>query len=153
MRYLLLFALALLAACDALPRDPNRTLDHITASRQLRVGWAGPGPGPGAGAMDSRAAALVAALAEQTAANPRITQGAAEPLIAALARGDLDLVVGLFAKDSPLATEVAFGPPLGRAGSRDAPIEIKAAARNGENRWIMQVESASRRVARTGVLR
>jgi hypothetical protein len=56
-------------------------------------------------------------------------------------------VIGRFQADSPWATDVAFGPPLLKTGTKDGPLELKAAMRNGENRWIMTVERASRAVS------
>ncbi len=56
-------------------------------------------------------AALIGRIAKQTAAMPVITDGAADPLLASLDAGMLDLVIGAFAQNSPLATEIAFAPP------------------------------------------
>jgi len=61
--------------------------------------------------------------------------------------GELDLVIGRFTADSPWTSEVAFAPALSTTGAEDAPIELKAAMRNGENRWIMTVERASRAIS------
>ncbi|MET0240970.1 MAG: hypothetical protein ABW184_13855 [Sphingobium sp.] len=96
------------------------------------------------------AAELVAPLLKQleqdVGAKPQLSSGAAEPLLALLDAGKLDLVLGPFAKDSPWQTGVAFGPPLRAMPSGDHILELKAAMRNGENRWIMAVEHASRAV-------
>ena len=43
--------------------------------------------------------------------------------------------------------DVAFGPPLSTTGTKDTPLQLKAAMRNGENRWIMTVERASRAIS------
>lgn len=62
----------------------------------------------------------------------------------ALDDGKLDLMIGAFERDSPWMADVAFGPPLIVTGNEDHPVEVKAAMKNGENRWIMLVEQATR---------
>ncbi|MET0365017.1 MAG: hypothetical protein ABW169_10220 [Sphingobium sp.] len=89
-------------------------------------------------------ARLLDKISRDTQAAIAVRSGAAEPLLADVRDGKLDLVIGPFEKDSSWATDVAFGPPLAR-GAGD--IEFKAAARNGENRWIMLVERAARSVS------
>lgn len=138
---LLLGALAL-SACDSLPRDPDRTLEKIQQSDIIRVGLVAP-----ASADLGKTKTLLVALERKTGARAQMIYGAAEPLLKSLDEGDIDIVIGPFAKETPWASEVAFGPPLASHGSDDDPVEIKAAMRNGENRWIMLVESASRSVS------
>ncbi|TZG28114.1 hypothetical protein FYJ91_08600 [Sphingomonas montanisoli] len=140
-----LLSLALLtslSACDALPRDPEGTLEHVRASKTIRVGLT-----QMSRADRAIADKLISVVAQRTGARPTLTPVTTEPAFAALDEGRLDLVVGPFSEDSPWATDVAFGPPLKKAGSEDHPIEVKAAMRNGENRWIMLVEAASRQVS------
>lgn len=97
-----------------------------------------------------RTATLIARLAQETGAKPRIARGAAEPLLADLEAGRLDLVIGPFTADSPWKIMVALGPPLATSGPEGARLQWQAAARNGENRWIMTVEQASRAIAPGG---
>lgn len=138
MRYLAIPALALLAGCNSLPRDPDGTLDRIRQQHRLTVGWVdGASPPP----VVSR---FLEEVARDTHAAITLRSGAAEPLLAQVRDGRLDLLIGPFEKDSPWASDVAFGPPLARGAGE---IEIKAAARNGENRWIMLVERAARTVS------
>ncbi len=140
-------ALLLLGSgCHALPRDPDGTSTQIMRSGALRVGLIDD-PRP----FDrGRAAALIARLAHETRAKPQILHGAAEPLLADLDAGRLDLVIGPFTADSPWRTMVALGPPLAVRGPEDARLQWQAAAKNGENRWIMTVEKASRAIAPEG---
>ncbi|HKY83153.1 MAG TPA: hypothetical protein VJM09_16980 [Sphingobium sp.] len=136
MKLLLAVLSCLLATgCEALPRDPEGTLNRIESSRTFKVGAIGPA---------QAAAPLIAALEQRTGARAAIRPMTAEPALQALDDGRIDLVIGPFLRDSPWSTDVAFGPPLAVAGSRDHPIEYKAAVRNGENRWLMTVERASR---------
>lgn len=139
MKSLFLMALVLLSGCDALPRDPAGTIERITRDRSFRVGFASPDI-----EATPRAAALLKAVELQTHAKAQVISGAGESLLARLEKGEVDLVVGRFKADSPWQTDVAFGPVLDASGPSSDPVELKAAMRNGENRWIMAVEHASR---------
>jgi hypothetical protein len=133
-----LLLLFLLPACDALPRDPEGTLHRVESTQRFTVGMT---------RQSREGQILVHAIERRTGAKAQWRSGDAEPMLQALSKGKLDLVIGAFAKDSPWATDVAFAPALISIGPQDKPIEIKAAMRNGENRWIMTVERASRAIA------
>ena len=115
-----------LAGCDLLPRDPDGTLDHIRQTKIMRIGTTDLAP-------DQRPVAvkIIATLAHQTGAKPRIFATTTEPGFAALDEGRLDLLLTPVDEDSPWAKEVAFGPPLARSGSKDHPITLVAAMKNG----------------------
>jgi len=83
---------------------------------------------------------FVAQLEQATGAQTTIDAASAERQLVRLEEGDLDLVIGEFAADTPWATSVAIIEPLAtrRAGKRT--LELAPAARNGENRWIALVE-------------
>jgi len=133
----------LVAGCDAMPKDAEGTLPHIEASHEIRVGLiADPAP-----LQPDRAQALIAALAQQTGARPIIETGAGERLLDRLGHGDLDIVLGTFTEETPWADTVALGPPLAITGPKDRRLMLRAAARNGENAWIVRIERASRRIA------
>lgn len=145
MKYLLLAAAVLLSACDALPRDPAGTTQRIERSKSFRIGFASQdieGNAP--------VRSLIAALEDETKARAVIVSGGGEGLLSRLQEGDLDIVIGRFKSDSPWQTEIAFGPALATEGRSSGPVELKAAMRNGENRWITQVERASRIVIEGG---
>jgi len=129
-----------LAACDALPRDPDRTSDRLRQSRILRVGINGEPVAP-------QAQSLVAELAEHNDARVSIRRAALEPLIVDLNAGRLDLILAPMAKDSPWKKLVAPGPALSVEGAGKQRLEWRALMKNGENRWIMQVERLSRQVS------
>lgn len=137
---LLLVAIAclLLPGCEALPRDPDGTLTRIEASRRFTVGEIG---------GDPRGRVLIAALEQHTRAKAVVRPMAAEPALQALEDGKIDLVLGSFLRATPWSTQVAFGPPLAVSGAKDDSVELKAAVRNGENRWLMTVERASRAIS------
>lgn len=133
----------LLAACDVLPRDPDGTLNSIQRSGVIRVGiMADPHP------IDmQRASQLIHHLESRTHAKASIVEGAAEPLIGGLENGKLDMLIGPFARDTPIKSIVALGPPLASRTLGEERIDLVAVMPNGENRWIMLVEKSSRAVA------
>ncbi|PNU05963.1 hypothetical protein [Novosphingobium guangzhouense] len=137
------FALPLLlSACEGLPRDPAGTLARVEKNHIFTVGLV-------AGAYESPAARrLLAEIAKRTRARPQVIHGPQEVLLEHLSQGRADLVIGSFSEASPWETEMAFGPALASQGAGKHAIELKAAMRNGENRWIMLVERASRAVSR-----
>lgn len=144
MTRLVALALFLLAGgCDALPRDPGGTLKRIEATRRLVVGVAAGLPM----SRTDRPARLIEALERRTGAHAEVRRGAAEPLFVALRNGRIDLVIAPVAADSPWATEISFGPPLATTGDGEERLDLVAAMRNGENRWIMLVERSSRAIA------
>lgn len=139
MKRLLVTLCLALVGCDRLPRDPEGTLDRITATHRMVIGLAGPN--------DPAAARLVAALARETGATPVLRGGSLEPLIVELDAGRIDVIVAEVTKGTPWKMLVAPGPPLATRGSGKERLELRALIKNGENRWIMLVERASRDVA------
>ena len=129
-----------LAACDTLPRDPEGTVDRIRQSHILAIGVASPFIPP-------EAAQLIRALARENGARAVVRHGTLEPLIVDLDAGRLDMVIAQQAKRTPWKTLVAPGPSLSARGTGRDRLEWRALMKNGENRWIMQVEATSRRVA------
>ncbi|MFW2829767.1 hypothetical protein [Sphingomonas sp. ID0503] len=146
MKRALVFCLVLLSACDSLPRDPAGTSDRIARTRTFTVAAVDPSvrAAPEVGA-------LLQAIARTTGARPAWREGTGETVLEALDQGKLDLAIGRFTKSSPWENQIALAPPLATSRTDDAQLELRAAARNGENRWIMTVERASRTVPqRTG---
>lgn len=139
--FALLSAVAL-AGCDNLPRDPGRTSDRVTASGRFTVALADP-----ALRGDPLVALLVSEVERRSRARAIWQGGSGETLFKQLDDGSLDLVIGRFRASTPWATMAAFSPPLASHGKGKDRIELKAAMRNGENRWIMTVERASRVVS------
>ena len=138
---LLAAAVLLLSGCDSYPRDINGTRDRVEAGRVIRVGLfqeslAGPNRG--------LAAAYLARLSRATGARPQIQTGAAEPLLARLEAGELDLAIGEIAGDSPWIDGVAVIEPLAEHRLGDRTIGLSPIARNGENRWVMLLEREAR---------
>ncbi|WP_404477681.1 hypothetical protein [Novosphingobium sp. BL-52-GroH] len=141
----MLAGFALISACDALPRDPAGTTDRILRERSMKIGFADRET-----AGEAPTTSLIRRLESATNAKAMIVDGSGEALLKRLEYGELDLAIGNFAADSPWQTNVAFGPALRTSGKPSDALELKAAMRNGENRWIMTVEHASRAVAEPG---
>ena len=95
--------LVLLGGCGDYPRDVAHTSDRVKASGVIRVGLV-------AGGDADTARAYIARVERATGARARATTGASEHLLARLEDGQLDLVLGPFAKDSPWADDVATDP-------------------------------------------
>ncbi len=139
--FALVSALAL-TACDALPRDPDGTSDRVAQSGRFTVALADPSL-----RADPLVTSLIRDVERRSKARAQWQGGSGETLFKHLDDDRLDLVIGRFRADTPWATMAAFGPPLASHGESKDRLELKAAMRNGENRWIMTVERASRAVS------
>lgn len=92
-------------------------------------------------AGDERGARLfIGRIERATGARAELDRGSLETQLSRLEEGELDLVIGEFAADSPWAQPVAIIEPLATRREGQRVIELAAAARNGENRWIALVE-------------
>ena len=127
----------LLASCGAYPRDIDGTRERVEAGHVMRVGIF---QGSLAGPDRALAAAFLARLSRATGAEPRLVTDAAEPLLARLEAGELDLVIGEIAEDSPWLTDVAVIEPLSEHSLGERTVGLSPIARNGENRWVMLLE-------------
>lgn len=139
MRRLALLLVLAGAGCDALPRDVDGTSDRIARSRTIRVGLTEP--------PSAEATRFLHALSTQMEARIAPVAGSLEPLLEALDHDRVDLVVTPIRADGLLAEAVALTPPLDGSEAGDRPVQWRAAARNGENRWIVMVERAARKGA------
>lgn len=128
----------LLAGCDTIPRDPSRTSERIAKTGVIRLGAV-------AGAeSDPAIERALGALAAGTGARVERIAGPGEAMLESLEKGEIDLVYGRFADDSPWAAHVHLGTPSG--GSEGYPKSRRMprfAMRNGENGWIMTVEKVA----------
>ncbi|MEQ8751534.1 MAG: hypothetical protein RIC52_17340, partial [Amphiplicatus sp.] len=144
LRLLALAALVALAGCIDLPRDPDGTLDRIRAARAFRVGMIDNAEGD-VQAM-GLARQLIARLEGRTGAEARIERASAAILLPRLEAGDLDLVLGRFDASSPWRKRVSLATPIARLRPPREGQPYRAATRNGENAWIMVVETESHRL-------
>ena len=86
------------------------------------------------------ALALVERLAKATGAKPAISTGPAEDQLTRLEEGELDVVIGRFAEDSPWLSSVAILEPLSTRKVGGRTLGLAPVVRNGENRWVGLVE-------------
>ena len=91
-------------------------------------------------APPKRTNVLAEKIAEAAGAEAEMESGSAEVLLHRLEEGELDLVVGKFAKASPWKGRVALtqAPKPEWEPAKHEPV-LRAAVRNGENRWLMFV--------------
>jgi hypothetical protein len=135
VRGVIVLSLLLLSACTDYPRDIDGTLDRVRESRELRIGETP------ILAKDRRLARnFVTRLARATGALPRISTAPEERQLARLEQGELDLVIGEFAEDSPWAEHAALIEPLTVRRVGERKLGLAPVARNGENAWIAVVE-------------
>lgn len=128
-----------LGACADYPRDLEGTSAAIDSRKTIRIGIvAGP---TGDAALRQT---FIAELARITGARPLPVVGSAEPLLLDLNNGKLDLVIGEFAKNTPWIDEVAVIEPIASRMVDNDEIDLVPIARNGENRWVMTLETAVR---------
>jgi polar amino acid transport system substrate-binding protein len=135
---------ALLAGCGiTIPTDPEGTLERVTGGT-LRVGVS-PNPPWTEVAQDAEPTGTEVALVNEFAATLPAevswTVGGEEPLIKALERGELDLVIGGLTSDTPWVEHAGVTKPYAKAtdpaGER---IELVMAAPPGENAFLLRLE-------------
>ncbi len=132
-------SILLLAGCGAIPRDPEGTSAGVAESGVIRLGAIA---GAAADPAEERA---LDRLEAQTGARIERVSGPGEELLEKLEIGEIDLVYGRFADDSPWATHVHLGTPPGGPDKPPKSLRVpRFAFRNGENGWITRVEAAAK---------
>ena len=117
-------------ACDSFPRDEAGTTEAVT-NGELHAGLIADDQAE----PDERYLAL--AVSEAAGAEAILEVASAESLLPRLEGGELDLVVGRFAGNSPWKDRVAFTSAADAASPpSDEPV-LRAAVRPGENRWLI----------------
>jgi polar amino acid transport system substrate-binding protein len=138
------FVCLLAAGCGlTIPADPEKTLERMTGST-MRVGVS---PNPpwtvidGAGEPSGTEVDLVREFAGTLQAQVEWVVGGEQPLIAALERGELQLVIGGFNSETPWTEKAAITKPY--AETRDPEGKRKKlvmAAPMGENAFLLALE-------------
>ena len=134
----------LFAGCGvSIPTDPEGTLERVSGGT-LRVGVS---PNPpwtvtsGNAQPTGSEVDLVTEFAASLPAQVQWTVGGEEPLIKALERGELDLVIGGLTSDTPWTEHAGVTKPYGEAtdpaGER---VELVMAAPPGENAFLLRLE-------------
>ncbi len=128
-------ALILVSGCADLPWDAEGTLERVKATKTLRAGVIS----SGAEASEAVPRQFLARIAAETGSSPQITSGSTEVLLPKIETGELDIVVGHFAADTPWARRVTIMPTPRQMGVKDGAVAPAAVIRNGENGWVALV--------------
>lgn len=131
-----------LAACGTIPRDPDGTLEQVRTEQLLRVGAS---PAEGSVAFeDASPTGPEADLAEDFAAALGVevswTLGGEGELVAAMERGELDLLIGGLRADSPWADKISLTRPYRESTELDETIKHVLAVPLGENAMLVRLE-------------
>ncbi len=127
-----LLGTAVLAGCDDFPRDIAGTMDGVQASGTMRAGIV-------AGGSDAEERALANRIASSLSVQPEFITGSTEELVRRLNDGEIDIVVGEFAKATPWVGRAAMTAPARAINPpKDHPV-LRALVRSGENRWLIFV--------------
>jgi hypothetical protein len=140
----LLVAFAVLVAgCGSIriPADPDGTLDRVR-SGVLRVGVSPHEPWTRVTTAepDGRESDLVRRWAAGLDARIAWTVGGEQPLVQAMERGELDLVIGGITSDTPWVDQAAVTRPYATSEGPDGPQEHVMLAPMGENAFLVELE-------------
>ncbi|QNO26573.1 hypothetical protein EEB18_017765 [Sphingopyxis sp. OPL5] len=133
--FALSFAALLLAGCDSLPRDAAGTTERIERMQAMRVTILPDTP-------DAHPAlALLGAYARDHHARLKLVPLHGEHAHKALEDGEIDVLVGHFAKASPWQADIALSKPVARGepDDKEHPV-LRIARRNGENALILATD-------------
>lgn len=138
----LALAVALTGCSVSIPADPDGTLDRVRDG-VLRVGvspnppWTVTGP-----ALSGSEVELVREFADRVDAEIEWQEGGEEALVAAMERGELDLVIGGLTAKSPWADKVALTAPYTSSTDKQGKKHDHVmAAPMGENAFLFELES------------
>ncbi len=122
----------MMTACDDFPKDIAGTMDGVLTSGTMRTGVVADGAG-----VEERA--LANRIASSLGVSPEFISGTTEELVRRLNEGEIDIIVGEFAKATPWAERAAMtGPVRAIDPPKDHPV-LRALVRTGENRWLIFV--------------
>ncbi len=133
----LVVLLPLLAGCNTLPRDAAGTTQRIEQTHMMRVTIL-------AGTPNAQPAlAILAAYARTHHARIMLVPIHGEHAHKALEDGEIDALVGHFAKASPWQTDLALSKPVARGepDDKEHPV-LRIVRRNGENALILAIDRA-----------
>lgn len=135
--------LLLLSACG-IPNDVAGTLDRVRHGT-LRAGISENPPRTSfdRGRPGGREVEIVETVARELDADVVWTRGAESKLLAALERGELDIVVGGLLDSTPWEQRVGLTRPYDESQGRRHVLAV----RRGENRWLLELD---RTLSRSG---
>ena len=117
------------------PDDPEGTTEQIRGQR-LVLGWIAGVPREDAPEMP-----VVRRFADRLSAELAIVEAPAHDLVEALERGDIQLLAGDLPQTSPFARLYGMSRPVGNTDYRDAVTARVIAVRQGENGFLMRLNS------------
>lgn len=137
-----LAATLLLTGCGWDPADPGSTLEHVSSGGVLR---AGASPSGDLVVVDGTVvtgaeAALVEDFADSLGAKVEWRPGGEEELVAAMERGELDLIVGGLSEKSPWKGMVALTRPYAETVEHGQKVAHVMAVPLGENAMLSRLE-------------
>jgi len=136
--WLALALLAIAGCAESFPRDPEGTTERVRRTGELRVGltenppWVRHAEGQEAIGVEVE---LVRRLAASLSARPVFRAGQQDALLSALARFELDLVVGGIGEDTPWQERVGLSEPWLERPEADGG-NLVLAVPPGENGWL-----------------
>ena len=140
------FCFAAPAGCG-MPRDPDGSFQRVQ-SGTLRAGFTENAPwaslkdtGPGGIEV-----ALVEAFAREVNAQVVWTRDSEADLIEALQGGRLDIVVGGLRESTPWKSQISLTRPYAATGGEGRVMAV----RQGENRWLLEVDKFLQKRAQQG---
>lgn len=140
MRLATLLLLVTLSGCDAIPRDTDGSSERIAREGVMKAATL-------RGTPDAEpAAALLRAEARRLGAHVEPVQLHGDHALRRLEEGEIDAVIGHFAKNSPWRTKVSLSKAVAGAEPADAAEPaLRIARRNGENALILAIDRAIER--------
>lgn len=131
-----------LAGCSTMPRDPGGTLERVRETSVLRVGASPSGDlvRPDGDAVGGSEARLVTGYATSLGARVRWRVGGEEELVAAMERGEIDVIVGGLSAASPWVDTVSLTRPYAVSTDHGRQVEHVMAVPMGENALLVSLE-------------
>lgn len=140
MRLAAFLLLVTLGGCDAIPRDTDGSSERIAREGVMKVATL-----PGTPDAEP-ATALLRAQARRLGARVEPVALHGDHALRRLEEGEIDAVIGHFAKNSPWRTKVSLSTAVARAEPADtAEPTLRIARRNGENALILSIDRAIER--------
>lgn len=138
LKLIVLSAGLMVAACGALPADPNNTTETVEQENRVRVGYVAGEDDAARGEME----ALARLVAEAHGATIAAEEDTTDALMERLEKGELDIVIGVWAKKNPWSKHAAFTSAWAeRKVKKDEPV-VRGAVHLGENKWLLSIDRA-----------
>ncbi|MDO5502653.1 MAG: ABC transporter substrate-binding protein [Actinomycetia bacterium] len=124
---------AALTGCGEIPRDPSATLEQIIERGDLRAGSS-------PSSVTPAETDLVEGFADSLDVDVVWTEGGESELVAAMERGELDVLIGGLRADSPWTERISLTRAYGSEVVHGEPVERVLAVPRGENALLVTLE-------------